>query len=125
MSESIVQKRTAKLILQELADIFSHELTYLPGALLTISQVRVPPDLGMAKVYVSVLPDARLEEAATTLNEHAWEVRHALSRRIRNKLRKMPELRFYADDSFKEAERINRLLDSMEIPEDTPSEENE
>lgn len=118
MSESVVQKRTAKLIQQELADILSRELTYLSGALLTVSQVRVPPDLGLAKVYVSVLPDTRLEEAATTLNENAWEIRRALSQRIRNKLRKMPELRFYADDSYKEAERINRLLDEIDVPED-------
>lgn len=118
MSESIVQKRTAKLIQQELADLFSHEFNFLPGAFLTISQVRIPPDLGLAKVYVSVLPDGRLEEAATTLNENAWEIRLALSKRIRNKLRKMPEVRFYADDSYKEAERINRLLDEMDIPED-------
>lgn len=116
MAESIVQKKTAKLIQQELGDIFSHELTYLSGALLTISHVRVPADLGLAKVYVSVLPDHRLEEATNLLNEQSWEVRHALSRRIRNKLRKMPELRFYADDSFKEAQRINQMLDEMEIP---------
>jgi len=116
MSESIVQKRTAKLIQQELADLFSHEFHFLPGVFLTISQVRIPPDLGLAKVYVSVLPDQRLEEAATTLNENAWEIRLALSKRIRNKLRKMPEVRFYADDSFKEAEQINRLLDEMDIP---------
>ncbi len=115
MGESIVQKKVAKLVQQELGEYFSHEKNYLPGALLTISVVRVPADLSLAKVYVSVLPDTRLEEAATTLNEKAWEIRHALAQRIRNKVRKIPELRFFADDSFKEAERINQMLEEMEV----------
>lgn len=114
MGESIVQKKVAKLVQQELGDLFSHELNYVPGTFPTVTVVRVPADLGLAKVYVSVLPDTRLQEVAEALNENAWEVRHLLAKRIRNKVRKIPELRFYADDSMKEAERINQMLDELQ-----------
>ncbi len=118
MGESIVQKKVAKLIQQELGDLFSHEINYVPGTFPTVTVVRVPPDLGLAKIYVSVLPDSKLQEVAEALNEKNWEVRHLLAKRIRNKVRKIPELRFYADDSLKEAERINRLLDDLETGEE-------
>jgi len=126
MGESIVQKKTARLIQQELSQILTRDLNYLPGTLLTLSVVRVPADLALAKVYISVLPGNQLEKAADTLNENAWEIRHALAKRIRNKMRKIPELRFFADDSFQEADRINDLLEKLNIPpEEKEGEESE
>ncbi|MEL6593381.1 MAG: 30S ribosome-binding factor RbfA, partial [Bacteroidota bacterium] len=106
MSESIVQKKTAALIQQELSEILSRQLSYVPGILLTVTVVRVVPDLSLAKVYVSTLPDSKLEETVKALRDNSWEVRFALGQRIRNKVRKIPELNFYADDSYAEAERI-------------------
>lgn len=119
MGESIVQKKVAKLVQQELGEYFSHVKNYVPGAFTTISVVRVPADLSLAKVYVSVLPDSRLQEVAEVLNENAWEIRLGLAQRIKNKVKKIPELRFFADDSFKEAERINQMLDEIETSEDS------
>ncbi len=123
MGETIVQKKVAKLIQQELGDLFSKEFNYVPGTFSTISAVKVPADLGLAKIYVSVLPDQQLEKVAKALNENAWELRFALAKRIKNKVRKIPELRFYADDSLKEAQRINEMLDRMEIPEENDEQE--
>ncbi|MEL7533582.1 MAG: 30S ribosome-binding factor RbfA [Bacteroidota bacterium] len=126
MSETIVQKKVASLIQLELSEILSRQLTYVPGILLTVTVVRVVPDLSLAKVYISTLPDAKLEETVKALHENNWEVRFALGKRIRNKVRKIPELIFYADDSFVEAERINKIMDSLEIPnEDTDKAKNE
>lgn len=118
MSETIVQKKLAKLIQQELAGLISREHAYTPGALLTVSKVQVTADLSLAKAYISVLPDGKLETAVSALNDQNWAVRHSLAGRIRNKVRKIPELRFYADDSFIEADRINRLIDQLDIPPD-------
>lgn len=118
MSETIVQKKLAKLIQQELGPLLSQAHAYTPGALLTVSQVRITADLSLAKAYISVLPDAKLQAAVDALNEQAWAVRHSLAGRIRNKVRKVPDLRFYADDSFVEADRINRLIDQLDIPPD-------
>jgi len=112
MEESIVQKKLAKLIQKEVSDIVMQG-KYLQGVMLTVSLVRVTADLSLAKIYVSCFPDQRLEEAATQLNESAWEIRKGLASRIKNKVRKIPELRFYADDTLQEVEKIEELLDKI------------
>jgi ribosome-binding factor A len=123
MSETIVQKKTATLIQKELSDILSRDLLDLKATIITVSVVRMSPDLGLAKVYISTLPDKVLEETVGQLNEQNREVRYQLGRRIRNRMRKMPELMFYVDDSFREAEKIDRILDQLEIPETKEDEE--
>ena len=117
MSESIVQKKLAKLIQQELGEIIRKD-NVLSGGLVSVSVVRVPADLGMAKVYLTVFPDKELDNVVNVLNESAWNYRHLLAGRIKNKVRKIPEIRFYPDDSFREADKINQLLDNIEIKEE-------
>lgn len=117
MSESIVQKKLGKLIQQELGTILGRNEILSQGRILTISVVRITRDLGLAKIYVSVLPDNALNEVVDALNKKVWDIRYQLAGRIRNKIRKIPELHFYADDSFQEAERINKLLDSLQSNE--------
>ncbi len=112
MSESIVQKKLARLIQEEMAAILMQG-KYVSGGMLTVSQVRVTGDLSLAKIYVSIFPDSLLESAVESLNGNHWELRKLLSARIRNKMRKMPELRFYADDSFREADRIEQLFKDL------------
>lgn len=108
--ESYVQKKVARLVQEEISTILSGPLNYFKGALLTVSGVYMTGDLSIARVHISILPDRRLPEAVDTLNENNWEVRKALSARIKNKLRKMPELRFYGDDSWKTVERLDEIL---------------
>ncbi|MEL6677033.1 MAG: 30S ribosome-binding factor RbfA [Bacteroidota bacterium] len=117
MSESIVQKKLSKQIHQFLGDILTHELTFFSGILLTVSVVRVTKDLSLAKVYISAMPEAEADRVVDTLNQETWQIRKALARRLKNRLRKMPELRFYRDDSFEQAEKIERLLEEVEIPD--------
>lgn len=118
MAESIVQKKLSRLILEELSQMFAAAQRGKLEVLLTVSQVHVTGDLSLAKVYVSTFPDAKLEETIKDLNGRDWEIRHALAAKIRNKVRKIPELRFYADDSFSEASRINQLIEQLDIQPD-------
>ena len=113
MSESNVQRKLSKLIKVELSEILSRELIYIKGALLTLTIVKVTGDLSIAKVYISVLPDEKLGEMVELLNENNWEVRKALAAKIRNKVKKIPELRFYIDDSNQYAERIDDILKDL------------
>ncbi len=109
MSETIVQRKLAKLIQRELGTIIDRG-QFLSGAMLTISVVRITRDLSITKVFVSCLPESQLPQAIETLNTEAWQIRKALGQRIRNKVRKIPEIRFYGDDTLQEAERsINYL----------------
>ncbi len=112
MADSIVQKKLAKLIQQEVSEILNYS-AYIPHVMLTVSVVRITRDLSIAKVYVSCFPDHKLPEAADTLNQHAWEIRKLLAQKIKNKVKKIPELRFYPDDTLQEAERIEDLLNQV------------
>ena len=125
MSESIVQKKLARLIQQELGDIVGLGSQLMPGAMITFSVIRVTGDLGLAKVYVTVFPDAKLLPTVEILNERSWELRKMLASRIRNKVRKIPELRFYADDSFLESDKIDRLLNNLPSDEENFTDEEE
>lgn len=115
MAESIVQKKLSRLIQEELSQMFTLSQRGRLEVMLTVSQTRVTADLSLAKVYISAFPDNKLKETVDDLNERNWEIRHALAGRIKNKVRKIPEVRFYADDSFAEADKINSLIDTLEI----------
>lgn len=119
MSETIVQKKLAKLIQQELGTILNRYDKLVKGKIITVSVVRITRDLGLAKVYISLFPDKALEEVVDMLNENTWEIRYQLAGKIKNKIRKIPDLQFYKDDSFQEAERINNLLDSLQSDKET------
>ena len=118
MSETIVQRKVAKLIQRELGAIIDRGQFY-SQAMLTVSVVRVTRDLSIAKVYVSCFPEKHLPQAIETLEAESWQIRKSLGQRIRNKVRKIPEVRFYGDDTLQEAERIEELLDQIKRTEDT------
>ncbi|MEM6628502.1 MAG: 30S ribosome-binding factor RbfA [Bacteroidota bacterium] len=119
MAETIVQRKIAKLIQREVGEIMDRG-KFFPGAMLTLSVVRITRDLSIAKLYVSSLPEQKLDSAVQTLNEEAWQIRKLLAQRIRNKVRKIPELRFFGDDTLQEVDRIEKLLDEV-INEDSES----
>lgn len=115
MAESIVQRKLSRLIQEELSQMFTLSQRGKLEVMLTVSQTKVTADLSLAKVYISAFPDNKLKETVDDLNERNWEIRHALAARIKNKVRKIPDVRFYADDSFSEADKINSLIDTLEI----------
>ncbi len=123
MSETIVQKKLSRLIQEEMGQILILSQRGRLETMLTLSQVKVTRDLSLAKIYMSVFPDSRMDEVVEELNGKTMEFRHSLAAKIRNKVRKVPELRFYADDSYAEADRMNRLIDGLHIPPATDDEE--
>lgn len=80
------------------------------GNMVSITIVRVVPDLSFARVYVSVFPTTEPEKVVDLLNDHITEISHNLYQIIRNQFRKMPEIRFYYDDSLDYADRIDEIL---------------
>ena len=77
---------------------------------MSVSGVRVSPDLSIAKVYLSVFPSARAEEILTNVNNNASQIRYELGNLERHQLRIIPELKFFLDDSLDYIENIDRLL---------------
>ncbi len=109
--ESKRQNRINKLLQKDLGEILQLEGRNLfSGAMLTVTKVQVSPDLGMAKVYVSIFTSKDNEAMLKKIRSHAKEIRHQLSQRVKNQLRAVPELHFYLDDSLDYIDNIENLL---------------
>lgn len=105
------QLKVSRLIQKELGEIFQRETRLLFGnALITVTQVRVSPDLGVAKVYVSLFNVPDTKALLESIKVHTKEVRMKLSERIKKQVRIIPNLNFYLDDSLDYALRIDELL---------------
>lgn len=109
--ETTRQKKVSKLIQKELSIIFQKEIhQFLGNILVTVTGVRVSPDLTVAKAYLSIFPVKDPEEALLILNANKKVFRTLLGNSCKNQLRIVPELIFYLDDSAEYAEEIDRLL---------------
>lgn len=108
--ESTRQAKIARLLQKELSEIFRLQTSKTHGVIVSVSAVRVSPDLSTARAYLSVFPSAKAPEMIESVNRQAKTIRYDLARRVRYQLRKTPELAFYLDDSLDYIERIDTLL---------------
>ncbi len=109
--ESIRQQKVARLLQKEVGEIFTRkEVSLSMNLMVSVTQVRVTPDLGLAKVYVSLFPATDKKEAIEKIQGKSSEVRYVLGKRVGKQLRHTPDLHFYLDDSFDYAEKIDNLL---------------
>lgn len=113
--ESKRQAKIARYIQKELSEIFRRQTARLGGVLVTVSQVRVSPDLSIAKAYLSIFPSDKSAEILENIKAQTKTVRYELAQNVKEVLRKCPELQFYLDDSLDYAENIDRLLASDPI----------
>jgi ribosome-binding factor A len=108
--DSTRQNKIARLIQKELGDIFLKMTKETRGVLVSVSIVRVSPDLGIAKAYLSVFPSERGNEVVEHLNTNIKAIRFELGNKVRHQLRIIPEIKFYIDDSLDYIENIDKLL---------------
>ena len=109
--ESTRQKKVSRLIQKELSVIFQKEAQHLFNkVILSITAVRISPDLSYAKVFISIFPVKEPEKVLLIVKKYNSIFRKALAKNIRNQLRIVPELDFFLDDSAEYSEEINRLL---------------
>ncbi|QPH37730.1 30S ribosome-binding factor RbfA [Pedobacter endophyticus] len=112
--ESKRQQKFAGVLQEELAQIFQREgAAFLPNTLVTITRVRVSPDLAVAKVYLSFFNTTNTTLSINTVNAHAGEIRYKLGARIRHQARVVPELTFFVDDTNEYVERMDNLFDQI------------
>lgn len=125
--ESKRQQKFAGMLQQELAAIFQREgAAYLPNTLVTITKVRVSPDLAVAKVYVSFLNTSNTALSVNTINSHTGEIRYKLGARIRHQARVVPTLTFFVDDTNEYVEHMDKIFDKISRErKDTDDEEAE
>ena len=108
--DSTRQNKIARLIQKELSDIFLKMTKEMRGTMVSVSIVRVSPDLGIAKAYLSIFPTETATSIIEMLNKNSKSIRYELGNRVRHQLRIIPDLRFYIDDSLDYIEHIDNLL---------------
>ena len=97
----------------ELGEIILQEMKHLTkGALVTVTNVHITPDLSIAKVFLSLFATSDKEALLLEFKNHSGEIRGKLGLRVRHQLRIVPDLHFFLDDSLDYIENINRLLDN-------------
>lgn len=104
------QARISRLLQKELADIFQSQTRMMRGVLVTVTRVKISPDLSICTAYLSVFPSDKGEELLENIRGNEKSVRYELGTRVRNQLRIIPELRFFLDDSLDYLEKIDGLL---------------
>ena len=109
--ESTRLQKVSRLLQKELGTYFQREsLNICGGKMVTVTTVRVTPDLGIARVYLSVFPSANPEVTLEMIKTHTKSIRYNLGKIIHNQMRVVPELNFFIDDSLDYVEKIDELL---------------
>jgi ribosome-binding factor A len=104
------QNKIARLLQKELSMIFQEQTRSLHGVMVSVTRVRISPDLSVCTAYLSVFPSEKSEEIVQNITKNEKQIRYELGTRIRHQMRIVPELRFFIDDSLDYIERIDELL---------------
>lgn len=119
MSSTVRQQKFGKLIQKELSDIFQKDKrSILDQEFITLAEVKMSPDLSVAKVYISMTLAKNKEQMLRKLNTHKSEIRKALGDKIRRQVRIIPELVFFIDEVEESAQRIEDLIKGLNIPKE-------
>lgn len=123
MKEGKRQKQIGGLIQEEINSIFQRMgLSFVGGAMVSISSVKVTPDLLEARVYLSIFQSADPKQVLKKVEEHQWEIKKELAARIKHQLRRIPELKFFLDDTLDHVFRMEELLRQIKKEEgDNPA----
>lgn len=119
MAGSTRQLKYSKLIQKELSEIFLRDKRgILDNAFITIADVRMSPDLSVARIYISMLLAKEKEKVLDNINSHKGEIRKALGNRIGKQVRIIPDLIFYKDEVEENAIKLDELIKNLNIPPD-------
>jgi ribosome-binding factor A len=111
MQETNRQKKIATVLQKDLVDVLQKSAqSGMKGVIISVSKVSVTPDLGVAKVYLSVFPSDKRAELVKGVQSNTALIRHEMAARTRNQLRRMPELLFFGDDTLDYIEKIDSSL---------------
>jgi ribosome-binding factor A len=117
MEESKRQKQVAAVLSEELNDIFRRlNLNMIDGGMVSISSVKVTPDLLEARIYVSMYKVKDEEASLKKIETRAWEVKKELATRVKNQLRRIPVLKFYLDDTLDHVFKMEELFKQINQP---------
>lgn len=122
---TIRQKQIGELIKRHFSILLQQEGKYIYGSepLVTVTNVVMSPDFGIAKIYLSVYNHQSKQEVILEMEENVTHLRQSLASRIRKQIRRIPELHFFLDDTLDEMYRLNALFDQLKEDHQMGSEE--
>lgn len=117
--DSTRQNKFSRLIQKELAAVFQRDgKNFYGNSFVTLTKVKITPDLSIARIYVSIFKDKDPKAVITGLQKHKHEIRKKLGESIKNQARHIPELEFFLDDSLDHVEKIESIFKTLHIPPD-------
>ena len=112
--ETIRQKQVAELIRRNFSMVLSSEGKYIyEDAMVTVTGVKMSPDMSLAKIYVSIYNYENKQEVILMMEEHYARLKQAMHQRLKKQLRLMPEFRFYLDETLDEVYRLEALFKKL------------
>ncbi|MFN4974676.1 MAG: 30S ribosome-binding factor RbfA [Bacteroidota bacterium] len=120
MTEGKRQRQVAGVLQEALNDIFQRlSLGMMQGGMVSISSVKVTPDLLEARIYISLFQVADPEQVMKTIESRAWEIKKELSQRVKHQLRRIPVLHFYRDDTLDYVFKMEEIFKNMTTQDNT------
>jgi len=112
---SVRQQQVEELIKRNFGIVLQSEGTYVYGAkpLVTVTQVKISPDFGLARIYLSIFNTDHKQEVILEMDDNKSRLKQSLGMRIRKQLRRIPDIDFYLDDTLDEMYRLNQLFDRL------------
>jgi ribosome-binding factor A len=118
MQENKRQKQIAGLLNEELSSIFQRlGLNMMDGGMISISSVKITPDLLEARIYLSIFQVQDVKEVMKRIEERKWEVKKELASRVKQQLRRIPELKFFQDDTLDHVFKMEEILKQIKTDE--------
>ncbi len=119
MLEGKRQKQVASVLEKDLNEIFQRlGLSMMDGGMISISSVKITPDLFDARIYLSFFKVKDPVEALKTINDRSWEIKRELTARVRHQLRSMPQLNFFIDDTLEYVDKMEQLFKEIKSQDD-------
>ena len=123
MQEGKRQKQIGSLLQEEMSDIFQRlGLNMIDGGMVSISNVKITPDLLEARIYLSLFQVKDAKAVMQKIEDKKWEIKKELATRVKHQLRRIPELKFFQDDTLDQAFKMEELF--KQIKEDPKKDEN-
>ena len=119
------QQKISRLVQKELSEIFRRETAKTRGTLVSVSSVRISPDLSVANVRLSIFPSENAQAIMDNINQNERGIRHQLAQQVRYRLRRCPELKFHIDDSLDYIDHIDQLLAKDKVANKDDEKEND
>ncbi len=125
MQEGKRQKQISGLLQQELSQVFQRlGLNMIDGGMISISSVKITPDLLEARVYLSIFQAKDVKVVMKTIDDRSWEIKKELVARIKLQLRRIPEIKYFHDDTLDHVFKMEKLFDEIKEKDQKRDDEN-